>query len=134
MDGFNSQLSALHEKNGRSGRSMVTYWGRKLLRKLAYRTPLSHGKWAARGRLRAGWWPAATALGVTNIYTPAPNAAEGGFLDERATIGHPRITMTNSVPYVGRLKVGMTPFETAAREVEGQMHGELEREYRQVVA
>ncbi len=132
MEGFNQQIAALHAKNGRSARSMVTYWGRKLLRKLAYKTPLSHGQWAARGRLRAGWWPAATALGVTNVYTPAPNLGEGSFVDGRETVGRPSITLINAVPYVTRLKVGMAPFEAAAAEVESQMRHELEREYRGV--
>lgn len=127
MTGFSDQLRALQAKSGRSARSMVTYWARKLVRKAAWNTPISHGGYAARGRLRAGWWPAATMLGISNIYTPLPNAGEGVAIDARAS-GKPSVTIGNSVPYVLRLKVGLEWWEEALTSVEAQMERELEHE------
>lgn len=132
MSEFGATMRLLHERNRRAPSSLVTFWGRKLVRKAAYGTPIAGGGFAARGRARAGWWPAALGLGVANVYTPQPNAGEGVFVDGRGAGDKASVTIGNSVPYITRMSVGLGWFGEAVAGVEAQMRNEAEREYREV--
>lgn len=132
MSEFSRAMRELHERNHRAPASMVTYWGRKLVRKAAWLTPISHGRWLARGRARAGWWPAAAGLGVTSVYTPFANAGEGSFVDGRGAGDKASVTLTNSVPYITRIKGGTEWFGRAVDEITAAMERETEAQYREV--
>ena len=124
MDAFNQQVGQVQELIGRNARSYVRTTARRLIRRLAWAAPHASLKYSAAGRLRAGFWTAAAALGITNIYTRFPNKGEGDARD--ATHGNnPSFTITNSVPYVLRLKQGQGWIESAAGQVRSQMARDL---------
>jgi len=74
--------------------------------------------------LRAGFWPAAAALNISNIYTDAPNKNEGSGNDQTRS-NSPSFTIINSVPYIAKLKGGLAWAEEAQRRVEMQMVKDL---------
>lgn len=127
---FNDTLRRLSQATGRQASSTVRFWGRKLLRKLAYNTPIAKGKFALRGRLRAGWWPAASALGVSNVYTSQPNKKEGGYRDNLAHASNPSFTMTNSVPFIPFVKGIESGANKALAEAQAGALKELEGDMR----
>ena len=124
--GFNQQVSAVQRLIGRNARSYVRTTARRLIRRLAFNAPRSAQRYGAAGRLRAGFWPAAIALNISNIYTSQPNKNEGNAIDATSA-GSPSFTITNSVPYIGNLKEGLAWAETAKRGVEAQMARDLEK-------
>lgn len=90
---FSATLAEVQKRNHKSAGSVVLSNSRKLVKKFAWEAPYK------TGRLRAGFWPVATALMVPTIYTPYPNKGEGRGvvkLDAR----NPSVTIVNSVPYV----------------------------------
>lgn len=124
MADFNRQMSQVRDMIHRNGRSYVRTTARRLVRRLAWAAPHAPRRFGQAGRLRAGFWPAATALGITNIYTNMPNKGEGAAVD--ATSGdRPSFTLINSVPYVMTLKQGTQWIENAADEVRRQMARDL---------
>lgn len=126
MAGFNSQVAQVRDMIGRNAGSYVRTTARRLVKRLAYAAPLAAKRYGKAGRLRAGFWAAASRLGVTNIYTGQPDRGEGSAVD--ATQGdRPSFTITNAVPYVGRLKGGLEWAEGAKRQVEAQMVRDLEK-------
>jgi hypothetical protein len=124
MADFNRQLSAVKNLIGRNGASYVRTTARRLIRRFAWNAPIAKGGYAARGRLRAGFWPAAQLLGISNIYTSQANKDEGSGQDQ--TRGNsPRFTITNAVPYIGNLKGGLSWAENALNGVRAQMVKDL---------
>lgn len=97
--GLARQLSALRERTRRGGSSMVRYWSRRLVRELAWQMPMAGSEFSHRGRLRAGWWPAANALNVVNIGTRQPNRNEG-WVTVNLVGDNPSVTMANAVPFM----------------------------------
>jgi len=69
---------------------------------LAYNCPRAPTNIRGSGRLRAGFWPAAIALGVRSIYTPIENMGEGAAID-RTSDDKPSFTIINRVPYYQNL-------------------------------
>lgn len=123
---FNRQLEQVRSLIGRNARSYVRTTARRMIRRLAWNAPRALQGFPASGRLRAGFWPAAAALGITNIYTAQPDKGEGAEMD-RTDDSHPSFTIVNSVPYVMTLKAGLEWAETARRGVEAQMARDLEK-------
>lgn len=123
---LNDTMARLQAASGRNAAAMVTYWSRKLLRKLAWLTPIAHGPYENRGRARAGWWRAAAGLQVPSVYTPRPDAGEGFFQDGRGDGTRPSVVLGNRVPYIGKLDEQHGIGEAAAAEVEARMGRELE--------
>lgn len=126
MARFNSEVARVQEMLGRNAGSYVRTTARRLIRRMAWNAPKAPGYMKASGRLRAGFWPAAIALGVTNVYTGQPNKGEGEASD--MTHGaNPRFVITNAVPYVLRLKVGMEWVQKSVQAVEAQMARDLRK-------
>lgn len=125
-DNFNRQMSDVARLVGRNGASYVRTTARRLIKRFAYNAPRAPGSFAASGRLRAGFWPAAALLNISNIYTNQPNRGEGAG-DNRTDSNDPSFTITNSVPYIGNLKEGLAWADDAARGVEMQMAKDLEK-------
>lgn len=83
-----------------------------------------------RGRLRAGWWPAASALGVSTVYSGSfPNKGEGSAIDNIANPINPSFTMTNTVPYGPHVEGIAAAMQQGVSEVEARARGEWERKY-----
>jgi len=97
---FGSQIEQLRRVTGKSARSIVRFWARKAVGQVAWATAISPAGFAARGRARAGWWPAASAIGASTVYTLAPNLNEGSVIDNSLSESNPSFTMINLVPYV----------------------------------
>ncbi len=126
MTRFNSEVARVQEMLGRNAGSYVRTTARRVIRRMAWNAPKAPGYMKASGRLRAGFWPAATALGVGNIYTPQADKGEGSARD--MTHGdNPRFVIENAVPYVMRLKVGLEWVEKAIQGVEAQMERDLRK-------
>lgn len=130
MAGFNRQLAELQRISGHTASGSVRYWGRIVLRKLAYKTAKATQRHKNRGRLRAGWWPAAEKLGVSTVYSGTyPNAGEGWVVDKTANPIKPFIIMANTVPYAPK---GMeAALNAGMREVEARAKTEWEKYYKQ---
>lgn len=124
--GFNAQLEQLRQANGRAAGSMVRYWSRITLKKLAWKTNKASRKWRKSGRLRAGWWPAAQALGMSGVYSGTyGNHGEGHILDNSHDPIRPSITMTNTVPYSSAVKDIIPALEAGMQEVEARARNEM---------
>ena len=126
MTDFNRQVGQVRDMIQRNGGSYVRTTARRLIRRLSWAAPHAPKKFGAAGRLRAGFWPAATALGITNIYTKQTNKGEGS-ASNATQGGNPTFTIINSVPYVMTLKQGTQWIENAENEVRGQMARDLEK-------
>jgi len=128
MAGFNSQVNQVKNMMHRNGRSYVRTTSRRLIRRLAWNAPIAKkSNVANRGRLRAGFWPAAMALGITNIYTKARNRGEGSMIDATGSASNPSFTITNSVPYLQNLRSGYYWVDRAKAAVQWQMARDLEK-------
>jgi hypothetical protein len=124
MADFNRQVEQVRNLIGRNAGSYVRTSARRLIRRFAWNAPIAKGGYAARGRLRAGFWPAAALLNISNIYTGQPNNGEGAGQDQTRG-SNPRFTITNSVPYIGNLKGGLAWAENALNGVRAQMVKDL---------
>lgn len=126
LDKFNREVADVQRLVGRNAGSYVRTTARRLIRRLAFNAPKAANSFAASGRLRAGFWPAAVLLNISNIYTNQQNKGEGSG-ENRTNDDHPSFTITNSVPYIGSLKKGLAWAENAAHGVEAQMARDLEK-------
>jgi hypothetical protein len=127
---FNRQIAAIKRASGRAGSSTVQYWSRIMLKKLAWKTAKATCKFKMRGRLRAGWWPAASALGSPTVYSGSfGNQGEGSYIDKRTDPVNPSFTMTNTVPYGPHVKGIMGMLQQGVNEVEARARAEWERKY-----
>ena len=104
---FFNDVRRIGSRSDRAATFYIQRSGRALLQALAFHTPIassgggrnkSTGRFTsgfrARGRARAGWWPAAAKLGVSSIYSPAPNLGEGDAIDNSLS-RDPSITLIN---------------------------------------
>ncbi len=126
MADFNRQVEQVRNLIGRNAGSFVRTTARRLIRRLAWNAPIAKGGWAARGRLRAGFWPSAQLLGISNIYTGYANKGEGAGQDQTRG-SNPRFTIINSVPYIGNLKDGLRFADNALNGVRAQMVRDLQK-------
>jgi len=93
---FNRKLEYVRKEMGRGGDQYVTMQSRRLVKKWAWLAP------EKTGRLRAGFWAAASALGITSVYSRNnhPDIGEGqGILKLGGS--NPSMLIANLVPYVG---------------------------------
>ena len=125
------QWRRIKMRSGNAGRSYVRNKSKKLLRALAWHTPISDPKFHPRGRARAGWWPAAKTLGVSTVYSGyAQDKGEGSCVDQSSS-ETPTIVMTNSVPYIQEIKTDpgwpQKAFEQEARNAQE----DILRQYRE---
>ena len=123
-----AQLAALRADGKHAAKSTLQLWGKRALKKLAWQTTICKEAKRNRGRLRAGWYPAAGVLGVSGVYAGTyRNHGEGGCIDLSNDPQNPSVTMWNSVtfwPYVEglaeSLQRGIDELTArAAREMEG---------------
>lgn len=128
---FERLLSETRAMLHRNSRSYVRTTARRVVRRLAYNAPIAKAHKRNRGRLRAGFWPAAAALNITNIYTGYPNKNEGSAVDKTNSANNPSFTITNTVPYIQNLQMGYQWAENARRGVQAQMAKDLEKYVRQ---
>jgi hypothetical protein len=124
MTDFNRQVAQVRDMIQRNGGSYVRTTARRLIRRLAWAAPHAPKRFRESGRLRAGFWPAATALGITNVYTKQTNKGEGSASNATQS-GNPTFTIINSVPYVMTLQQGTQWIEDAENEVRKQMARDL---------
>ena len=132
---FNATLRQIADRSHRSGTDLVRSWAKRLVQKAAFRTPIESGRHPhqARGRARAGFWPAGAALGVVNLYTPYPNRGEGT-ADDRTESMNPTFRFTNDVPYITLIPPGgESYFQQAVDEVQSRMARELEDTFKKEV-
>ena len=123
---FNAQIERVRALLGRNAGSYVRTTARRLVRRLAFNAPKASAKYRGSGRLRAGFWPAAALLNISNIYTRFPNKGEGSGNDQTRS-AHPSFTITNEVPYITNLKGGLKFVDMAAQGVRAQMTRDLEK-------
>lgn len=117
---FTAELARIQTEWGKQADEFVLKSARKLVKKWAFLAPIK------TGRLRAGFWPAAIAMGVTNIYTSFENAGEG-FCVLNLDTANPTITIVNSVPYVSNAgHRGQGWWFEGLAEVQGDLQGDLE--------
>ncbi|HUV67559.1 MAG TPA: hypothetical protein VMW24_26945, partial [Sedimentisphaerales bacterium] len=64
MKRFNKDLERTRDATHRTSKNVVVHNARRLVKMAAYKCPID------TGRARAGFWPAAIALQMTNIFTP----------------------------------------------------------------
>lgn len=120
---FNDQLSRVAQMIGRNGASYVRTTARRLIKKAAFNCPIR------TGRARAGFWPAATALSIGNIYTPLGNRGEGS-AENKTDSNNPAFTFRNSVPYITIIKGkngGLHWWNNAIAAVQARMAADLEK-------
>jgi hypothetical protein len=132
MRKFNRFISIVQRETGREAKSYVTTVSRRLILRAAFRCPMSVMRWhPRRGRARAGFWPAAMRLGLTTIYTSAPNRGEGEGIDRRNNFWNPSFTIINSVAYIDHIaKHGLEWWRSAIRATMAQSQQDLDRSYR----
>jgi hypothetical protein len=131
MTSFNRQMSMLRRASGRAAGSCVRYWSRRAIKKMAWETNKAARGWKNSGRLRAGWWPAAEALGVGTVYSGSfGNKGEGSFIDNTKDPVNPSFTMTNSVSFVGYVKDLEANIGEGVKRLESQAQSEWEREFK----
>lgn len=125
---FGDQLARLRRETGKTGTSTVRYWSRIMLRKLAFKTSIATGRYRNRGRLRAGWWPAAAALNVGTVYSGSfGNRGEGSCIDQSNDPERPSITMINSVTFAEFVPGIFDALQSGADEVEARARVEWEK-------
>ena len=130
MNAFNAAIKDISRLNGRNGNYYVRTNARRMIKKLAWNCPISPRRFRGQGRARAGFWPAATALKITNIYTrfKLKGYKEGSFLDNTLKTGqkNPSFTIINSVPYILSMTHHSNQWvETAKNGVQAQMSADL---------
>jgi len=91
---FSEKLRKSSSAMGREGTTYVQSQSRRLVKKWAHLAPMK------TGRLRAGFWPVAVSLQMTNIYTRYPNRGEGYGINKSQDKRNPAVYMGNTVPYV----------------------------------
>ena len=121
---FKRQINAVQHMIKRNAVSYVKTTARRVVRRLAWAAPQAKQGFKGYGRLRAGWWPAARALGINNIYTRYPNNEEGTFEDNLKG-NNPSCVICNDVSYIGLLKIGNAWAQNAMNGVRAQMAGDL---------
>lgn len=95
-----AQLNALRADGMHAAKSTVQLWGKRTVKKLAWQTTIAKVPHRHRGRLRAGWFPAADALKAGGVYSGTyRNHGEGGCLDLSNDAMNPSIVMWNSVTF-----------------------------------
>ena len=125
MSSFNRQVNQTRQMMHRNGGSYVRTTARRLIRRLAWNAPHAPLRYGHAGRLRAGFWPAAQALSIRNIYTRMPNKSEGKAINN-TTSSNPSFTIVNNVPYIQNLK-DMDWVDTAKQAVMAQMARDLNK-------
>lgn len=95
MEEFAQKVAQIQKAWGRESKTFVLSTARKLVKKFAFEAPVD------TGRLRAGFWPAAISMQVTQIYDYKGhgNKNEGAGI-VKLTAKNPMIKIVNSVPYV----------------------------------
>jgi hypothetical protein len=120
---FNEALTRIQTEWGRRAPGFVLSTARKLIKKLAFNAPIK------TGRLRAGFWPAALATGMTtSIYTSWPNDNEGSGV-AKLTGSDPMVLIENTVPYVGNAGGrGTAWWHQSYNEIISRLESELAKE------
>lgn len=120
---FAEKLAYIRKEMGRGADQAVTTWSRRLVKKWAFLAP------EKTGRLKAGFWPAAAALGLTTVYSTNqfPNQNEGGGI-LRLGGSKPSMSISNRVPYVGNAGGrGTGWWHLGVNEVMSQMEADLKK-------
>ena len=120
---FNEKLARIQQEWGRRAPNFVLSTSRSLIKKLAFLAPIK------TGRLRAGFWPAAMAVGMTSsIYTSWPNNNEGLGVSNLSG-KNPSVLIQNSVPYVGNAGGrGTSWWHDAYNQILARLENELAKE------
>ncbi len=131
---FLQQLQRLGSSLNVTNSQFVRTQARLLVSNAAEATPISGKGFKERGRARAGWWPAAIALGSKSIFTKHANYSEGRVLDNSMSIKAPSVMIENKVPYIGRMIHGTAWFFVFAVGVrERQLGHQLKEAYQKQI-
>lgn len=154
---FMRQVNVLTKRGREAAQAYVMRAAKGLIRSLAWRTPLAapftmmpqkdrtgrrrfypgvtmeRVRVGRRGRARAGWWPAASALGVTSVYTKFPNKGEGDVSIDLKGF-NPTIKMSNTVSYITRITGHGNWAQNAVANEQVRAAGRLNSTYKQFLA
>lgn len=131
---FFDEWSRIKKRSKDAAQYYVRFQAKKLVRVLAFSTPIAEERDANRGRARAGWWPAALAMGVTSVYTPIANRGEGSAVDASTDPLNPSVTITNGVPYISIMtRHGLAWADNAVNQVRAEIMEYLERAWQRVL-
>ncbi len=126
------QLNLLWRDGLHAASATVQLWSKRTVKKLAWKTNLCRINHRHKGRLRAGWYPAASLLHAGGVYSGTyRNHGEGFCFDFSGDPQNPRVIMGNTVkfwPHVAdllpRLEEGMAELTARAK---AEMEGDFSR-------
>jgi len=125
-----AQLAALRADGMHAAKSTVQLWGKRTVKKLAYKTAKAAAHYRNSGRLRAGWYPAAIALNAGGVYAGTyRNHGEGGCLDLTADPANPAVVMWNSVTFWPHVEGLMESLQQGIDELTARAQRELEGDF-----
>ena len=125
-----AQLAALAADGMHAARSTVQLWGKRTVKKVAYKTFRASEHYRNSGRLRAGWLPAAIALNAGGVYSGTfRNKGEGGCLDLSNDPQNPTIVIWNSVPFWPYVKGLQESLQQGIDELVARAQRELEGDF-----
>lgn len=122
---FFREWEQIKKRSSDAGSYYAKIQARTLVRKLAFYCPMD------TGRARAGFYPAALALGLRHVYSGRyPNQNEGGFVDNLKSKTNPSFFISNSVPYILTIRGHGRWMYRARDDAARQAQRHLERTYR----
>ena len=155
---FFAAWSQLKRRSTDAGRFFIRWQARRLVKALAFHTPIAaitvkvvevklitdragvtryvrrrtpKRIRLSRGRARAGFKPAAAALGAGTVYTGFPNKGEGFIIDASNDLIRPTITIVNRVPYILLIPGHGEWAQAAINQEAARLLERLEKSYRQ---
>ena len=125
-----AQLNALRADGLHAAKSTVQLWSKRMVKKLAWATNYAKIPHRHRGRLRAGWYPAADLLKAGGVYAGTyRNHGEGGCIDLSADPMNPRVIMWNSVTFWPHVEGLTQNLQQAVDELTRRASAELEGDF-----
>lgn len=124
------QLNLLNRNGLHAAKSTVQLWAARMVKKLAFKTNLCRINHRNKGRLRAGWYPAAIALHAGGVYSGTyRNHGEGFIHDFSSDPQNPSIVMGNSVAFWPHVADLVARLEEGVAELTARAQAELEGDF-----
>ena len=126
------QLRQLNAAGGHAASSTVQLWAKRMVKKLAYQTNIAKVPARNKGRLRAGWYPAANTLHAGGVYSGTyRDHGEGFCWDFSKDPQNPQVIMGNSVkfwPWVdGLMESLQAGIDQLTARAKAEMEGDFSR-------